>query len=1177
MDATTSVYDSLSRRYASQWFWVARFLWLLMVLASLVIFAQGVRIFIEELRWTYGANYGLSLQRSRTNELMLIPIEGGQAARAGVMERDVLVAVDGELASVDDAGALDGLLTEGMAGTAVTLQIRTGDRPPREISLIRGDRAGAWLNRFNIPVAAVVTVAVGVELLVTLGFIAVAAFIFWRRGQTTIVWLSSLVLVLVFAGAGSLPVQSLYFAELDWQYGLDIWFSLMVVALLLFLFLFPSGRFVPGWAVVLLPLSLVWVVAAWLWPDLYFWRLDSWPYLLVLIIFLLTGVAAQLWRYRFVSSAQQRQQTKWVVWGTCVALTALFVQFAAGQLLPYSPLPFDLLINPLTRLVQLIIPVAFALAIFQRRLWEIDVIVNRTLVYGGLTALITVVYIFLVGVMGTLAANQSGLILGLVLATAIVMVGIRPMLSRWQVAVSRFVSVPEVPGSPSEKVTSAANGSHSLGLEDGSSAGGARPWFRLLAATLFFLALAITAIYIVLSLTACRTFLPSDVTGWIERLVGPLGGMAFATVGLVILYRQPANRIGWLCSLAGLGLTLGGVSADYVDCALAGQISPPGLALTAWFSYVVLPLLTIAPIFIFLPLWFPNGHFLTRRWRTFGIVMLTLMAILTLALAITPDLRTDNGFGVSYLLDNPVGLAWLPEWWGSVLPNAFNLLTIFGSLAAIMSMILRYRQSVGEERQQMKLFAYWTIVAVVQLVVFELISYRLGPILESIGWYQPLLLAYSLILIAVFLGFPLVIGIAIFRYRLYDIDIIINRTLVYGGLSLGIVAVYILVVGALGALFQAQGSFLFALLATGLIAVLFQPVREHLQRGVNRLMFGERDDPYAALSRLGAQLQTTDTPEGTLQSVVETIATSLKLPYVAIELADSQGRLEGAATGEAVAETVELPLRYQNELVGYLVVSPRSPGESFTGREQRLLADMAAQTGAMAYSMRLTVALQRSREKLVLTREEERRRIRRDLHDGLGPTLASQTFVLDAILDLLETNSQEAARLVRGLKSQNQETVAEIRRLVYELRPPALDELGLYGALEAHVAQLNSSQDLQIRITTQPDPLPPLSAAVEVAAYRIALEGVTNVVRHAGARLCDVCLEITGSDRRQLHVDISDDGRGLSPGYHPGVGLNSMQERAEELGGSCRIAAGKSGGTHVMAVLPISVSVRSRA
>jgi len=386
-------------------------------------------------------------------------------------------------------------------------------------------------------------------------------------------------------------------------------------------------------------------------------------------------------------------------------------------------------------------------------------------------------------------------------------------------------------------------------------------------------------------------------------------------------------------------------------------------------------------------------------------------------------------------------------------------------------------------------------------------------------------------------------------------------------------------VGALGTLFQSQGSYLFALLATGFIAFLFQPVRERLQRAVNRLMFGERDDPYSVLSRLAAQLQTTATPEEVLQSVVDTIAATLKLPYVDIELSDREGSLGGAATGKMIGDTVELPLRYQNETVGYLVVSPRSPGESFTDREERLLADMAAQTGAMAYSVRLMAALQRSaaalqgsREKLVLAREEERRRIRRDLHDGLGPTLASQTFTLDAILDILEADPQEAARLLQGLKSQNQETVAEIRRLVYELRPPALDELGLLGALQAHVAQLNTPQALHTSITAKPDPLPPLTAAVEVAAYRIALEAITNVVRHAEARSCEVCLAVAGNGRSHLLIEVNDDGKGLPPGIQPGVGLNSMRERAEELGGSCRIAAGDHGGTRVTAVLPISVS-----
>ena len=493
---------------------------------------------------------------------------------------------------------------------------------------------------------------------------------------------------------------------------------------------------------------------------------------------------------------------------------------------------------------------------------------------------------------------------------------------------------------------------------------------------------------------------------------------------------------------------------------------------------------------------------------------------------------------------------------------------IFGSLAAISSMILRLKRSVGDERQQMRLFTYWTTAAILQLIVFELIIYRLAPSLMGTPWYNPLLFSYKLVLIIVFLGFPLIIAIAIFKYRLYDIDLLINRTLVYGGLSLGIIAVYGLVVGVTGALFQSRGNFMFALLATGLVAILFQPMRERLQRGVNRLMFGERDDPYAVLSKLGAQLQTTSTPEAILHSVVETIANTLKLPYVAIELADEQGRMGEASTGEVVAETTELPLRYQNETVGYLMVSPRSPGETFTEREQRLLADIAAQMGSVAYSVRLTAALQRSREKLVLTREEERRRLRRDLHDGLGPTLASQTFALDAILDLMETDPREAARLVQGLKSQNQETVADIRRLVYELRPPALDELGLVGALQVHVAQLNTPEALQIRITARPDPLPILSAAVEVAAYRIAIEAITNVVRHARARRCEVCMRVEGNGLSRLQIEVSDDGLGLPPENHPGVGLHSMRERAEELGGSL-VVKNLAQGTKVTARMPL--------
>jgi signal transduction histidine kinase len=253
--------------------------------------------------------------------------------------------------------------------------------------------------------------------------------------------------------------------------------------------------------------------------------------------------------------------------------------------------------------------------------------------------------------------------------------------------------------------------------------------------------------------------------------------------------------------------------------------------------------------------------------------------------------------------------------------------------------------------------------------------------------------------------------------------------------------------------------------------------------------------------------------------------------------------------------------------VGRLVVSPRSPGESFTAEERQLLADIAGQTGAVASATRLTLALQRSREKLVLAREEERRRIRRDLHDGFGPTLASQTLKLDTILELLADDPQSAAEQVESLKSQSQLMVADIRRLVYELRPPALDELGLLDALRAHFAQTSVGNGrLHISIEASPEPLPALPAAVEVAAYRIALEAVTNVVRHAQAGTCVVRLQ---RETTHLALVISDDGVGLPSDYEANIGQPSMRERAVELGGTCEIGRGAEGGTNVVANLPL--------
>jgi signal transduction histidine kinase len=259
------------------------------------------------------------------------------------------------------------------------------------------------------------------------------------------------------------------------------------------------------------------------------------------------------------------------------------------------------------------------------------------------------------------------------------------------------------------------------------------------------------------------------------------------------------------------------------------------------------------------------------------------------------------------------------------------------------------------------------------------------------------------------------------------------------------------------------------------------------------------------------------------------------------------------------------PLIYQGQTIGQLLVSRRSPSEELNPADRFLLTNIARQAGVVTHSVRLTSALQQSRQQLVTAREEERRRLRRDLHDGLGPQLASQTLTIDAISKLMQQDKDKARDLLGHLKTQSQTAIQDIRRLVYDLRPPALDELGLVGALLEGIKQYGQWANC-IEITTAPDPLPVLPAAVEVAVYRIAQEGMTNVVRHAQAQRCTVSISIPD---HQLDLTIVDDGRGYPADFHFGVGLNSMRERAEELGGTIRFENQSQGGARVQVWLPI--------
>jgi signal transduction histidine kinase len=352
------------------------------------------------------------------------------------------------------------------------------------------------------------------------------------------------------------------------------------------------------------------------------------------------------------------------------------------------------------------------------------------------------------------------------------------------------------------------------------------------------------------------------------------------------------------------------------------------------------------------------------------------------------------------------------------------------------------------------------------------------------------------------------------------------------------------------------------------VALLFQPLRGRLQRGVNRLMYGERDDPYAVLSRMGERLEATLAPQAVLPTIAETVAQALKLPYVAIELKQDGEFVKEAEYGKKPPDApIVLPLAYGAETVGRLVAGRRSQREEFSTSDKKLLEDLGRQVGVAAHAVRLTTDLQRSRERLVASREEERRRLRRDLHDGVGPQLAALTLKLETARNRL-SHDPEAQALLSDLAERVRAAVADIRRAVHALRPPALDELGLVPALREGAAQY-SHEGLSINVEA-PQSLPPLQAAVEVACYRITHEALTNVVRHAGASSCSVRLALE-EEAGIVRLEIIDDGRGIGEDHQAGVGLSSMRERAEELGGTCTIESLPKGGTRVSARLPDSV------
>jgi len=606
---------------------------------------------------------------------------------------------------------------------------------------------------------------------------------------------------------------------------------------------------------------------------------------------------------------------------------------------------------------------------------------------------------------------------------------------------------------------------------------------------------------------------------------------AIISLGLATLLFLRKSNDGMAMFVSFLMLTYGIVLAGPLE--RLGLIWEPArdLAITAQSILLATPILLLACLF-------PSGRFVPRwtRWTVPASLLWILVVLLM------PSLDTFSTI-------NPVAL------------TGIVIFALALPLVGIYAQFYRYRNvSTLEEKQQTKWVVYglglwfvWIVISSVPYMILlnqpEGTPVSLTFRVMGLMWW----IAMSIV--------PVSLTISVMRFRLWDIDLVVNRTLVYGLLTAIVIGIYVMIVGGLGTIFQAQGSLLVALFATGLIAVLFQPLRARVQQWVNRLVYGERDDPFAALSMLGKRLEGTLAAEDVLPSLVESVAESLKLPYTAIGLEGNAGYQIVAEYGKPAEATIEFPLIYQSENIGRLVVAPRSPKEPFNPADLRLLRNLASQSGAAVHGVQLTLDLRRSQQQLVATREEERRRLRRDIHDGLGPSLAAYMLTIGSARTAMPEDPELADQLLANLEEDLEST---------------LDQLGLVGALSRYAAQYSNGsgpdeqgivEDLVIKIHAK-DPFPPLPAAVESAAYRITQEAVNNVVRHAEAHTCDISLDFSDT----LSLSIRDDGVGIPQTVKAGIGLASMQERAYELGGSCKIISNNGRGTRIEVELPMNYS-----
>ncbi len=570
-----------------------------------------------------------------------------------------------------------------------------------------------------------------------------------------------------------------------------------------------------------------------------------------------------------------------------------------------------------------------------------------------------------------------------------------------------------------------------------------------------------------------------------------MAGTAFPVFGAILVHSRPRLVIGWLLCLGGLASAANILSANTARLLGDSPADWPVVGLT-WNAC------TLA-LGVLLPLLYPTGALLSRRWRW----------VVVLAVA---------GMGL--------------DWAAKLLPvpggrQAAQVVVAAAMGLAFVSLAIRFRRADPAERRQLM----WLVVTLPALLVPWMIG-------DPVWW----LATPAIPLI------PAAIAVAVLRYRLFGIDTLISRALVGTGLAIVIAGVYVAASGASTLLLS--GVDRSAGLAAALFAgAFFLPMRRLLLRGVDRLLYGSTGDPQALAGRLKHRLQHADPGHGLL-ATLDVLVEGLSVTGAAV---DVDGTVTTSGTLGRPARTVALV--WHGEPVGLLLIGPTERRRFPAAHDERVIATLTPYIADAAHAVRLTAALQRSREHILRVREEERRRLRRDLHDGLGQSLSAMAMTINVARMSVRRSPDQAERLLTDLRAGMDAVTGDVRQLVYGLRPPALDELGLAGAVERLAfGPVRTAGDL--------DGLP---AAVEVATYRIVQEALTNARKHADATRIEVRLE---RDTR-LRVTVSDDGKGLPADARAGVGMSSMRERAAELGGTCVVRGRRGGGTVVHAELPL--------